>query len=46
MNPMNPFNGGAEPLAMPGDSRLVVFTYSKDQIFRVLTAPLKGTTPA
>ncbi|MBB6592740.1 TrbG/VirB9 family P-type conjugative transfer protein [Ralstonia solanacearum] len=44
MNPMNPFNGGAEPLAMPGDSRLVVFTYSRDQIFRVLTAPLKGTT--
>ncbi|MCK4118404.1 TrbG/VirB9 family P-type conjugative transfer protein [Ralstonia pseudosolanacearum] len=44
MSPFNPFNGGAEPVAMPGDSRLVVFTYSRDQIFRVLSAPLKGTT--
>ncbi|MFS8980573.1 TrbG/VirB9 family P-type conjugative transfer protein [Cupriavidus necator] len=44
MNPMNPFNGGIEPVALPGDSRLVVFSYSADQIFRVLTAPLKVTT--
>ncbi|MDK3022946.1 TrbG/VirB9 family P-type conjugative transfer protein [Cupriavidus taiwanensis] len=44
MNPMNPFNGGVEPVALPGDSRLVVFPYSADQIFRVLTAPLKVTT--
>jgi len=44
MNPMNPFNGGTEPAALPGDSRLVVFPYSADQIFRVLTAPLKVTT--
>ncbi|MFJ1254389.1 TrbG/VirB9 family P-type conjugative transfer protein [Cupriavidus sp. CuC1] len=44
MNPMNPFNGGVEPVALPGDSRLVVFPYSADQIFRVLTAPLKTTT--
>jgi len=44
MNPMNPFNGGVEPMALPGDSRLVVFPYSGDQIFRVLTAPLKVTT--
>ncbi len=44
MNPMNPFNSGVEPVALPGDSRLVVFPYSADQIFRVLTAPLKVTT--
>jgi len=44
MNPMNPFNGGVEPMAMPGDSRLVVFTYNPDQIYKVLSAPLKTTT--
>ncbi|SPS02319.1 type IV secretion system, conjugation protein [Cupriavidus taiwanensis] len=44
MNPANPFNGGVDPIALPGDSRLVVFTYSRDQIFRVLSAPLKVTT--
>ncbi|WP_316157496.1 TrbG/VirB9 family P-type conjugative transfer protein [Cupriavidus sp. BIC8F] len=44
MNPANPFNGGVEPIALPGDSRLVVFTYNRDQIFRVLSAPLKMTT--
>lgn len=44
MNPANPFNGGVDPIALPGDSRLVVFTYSRDQIFRVLSAPLKITT--
>lgn len=44
MNPANPFNGGVDPIAMPGDARLVVFTYNRDQIFRVLTAPLKMTT--
>lgn len=44
MNPANPFNGGVDPIALPGDSRLVVFPYNRDQIFRVLTAPLKMTT--
>ncbi|WP_423200739.1 TrbG/VirB9 family P-type conjugative transfer protein [Cupriavidus sp. H19C3] len=44
MNPANPFNGGVDPVALPGDSRLVVFTYNRDQIFRVLSAPLKMTT--
>jgi len=44
MNPANPFNGGVDPIALPGDSRLVVFTYNRDQIFRVLSAPLKITT--
>nr|WP_315595553.1 TrbG/VirB9 family P-type conjugative transfer protein [uncultured Cupriavidus sp.] len=44
MNPSNPFNGGVDPVALPGDSRLVVFNYSRDQIFRVLSAPLKMTT--
>lgn len=44
MNPFNPLNGGADPVALPADSRLVVFTYSQDQIFRVLSAPLKTTT--
>ncbi|MFS8931428.1 TrbG/VirB9 family P-type conjugative transfer protein [Cupriavidus taiwanensis] len=44
MNPANPFNGGVDPIALPGDSRLVVFTYNRDQIFRILSAPLKMTT--
>ncbi|RWA55690.1 conjugal transfer protein TrbG [Cupriavidus sp. UYMSc13B] len=44
MNPANPFNSGVDPIALPGDSRLVVFTFNRDQIFRVLTAPLKMTT--
>jgi type IV secretion system protein TrbG len=44
MSPMNPFNGGADPLTMPGDARIGVFPYSRDQIYRVLTAPLKLTT--
>ena len=29
---------------MPGDARIGVFPYSRDQIYRVLTAPLKLTT--
>ena len=44
MNPANLFNGGVDPIALPGDSRLVVFTYNRDQIFRILSAPLKMTT--
>jgi type IV secretion system protein VirB9 len=44
MSPVNPFNGGADPLTMPGDARIGVFPYSRDQIYRVLTAPLKLTT--
>jgi type IV secretion system protein VirB9 len=44
LSPVNPFNGGTDPLMMPGDVRIGVFPYSRDQIFRVLTAPLKLTT--
>jgi type IV secretory pathway VirB9-like protein len=44
MSPVNPFNSGADPLTMPGDARIGVFSYSRDQIFRILTAPLKLTT--
>lgn len=44
MNPLSPLNGGVDPIALPGDARLVIFPYSQDQIFRVLTAPLKTTT--
>lgn len=44
MSPVNPFNSGTDPLTMPGDARIGVFPYSRDQIFRVLTAPLKLTT--
>ncbi|KMQ79931.1 Conjugative transfer protein TrbG [Candidatus Burkholderia pumila] len=43
-SPINPFNGGADPMTMPGDARIGVFPYSRDQIYRVLTAPLKITT--
>lgn len=44
LSPANPFNTGADPVSMPGDARMVVFPYSRDQIFRVMTAPLKLTT--
>ncbi|MBU6486201.1 MAG: TrbG/VirB9 family P-type conjugative transfer protein [Burkholderiales bacterium] len=44
MSPVNPFNSGVDPITMPGDARMVVFPYSRDQIYRVMTAPLKLTT--
>jgi type IV secretion system protein VirB9 len=44
MSPVNPFNAGTDPVTMPGDARIGVFPYSRDQIYRVLTAPLKLTT--
>jgi type IV secretory pathway VirB9-like protein len=44
MSPVNPYNSGVDPITMPGDARMVVFNYSRDQIYRVITAPLKLTT--
>jgi type IV secretion system protein TrbG len=44
MSPVNPYNSGVDPITMPGDARMAVFTYSRDQIFRIITAPLKTTT--
>ncbi len=44
MSPVNPYNSGADPITMPGDARMAVFPYSRDQIYRVMTAPLKLTT--
>lgn len=44
MSPVNPYNSGADPITMPGDARMAVFPYSRDQIFRIMTAPLKLTT--
>jgi len=44
MSPVNPYNAGTDPVSMPGDARMAVFPYSRDQIFRVMTAPLKLTT--
>jgi type IV secretion system protein VirB9 len=44
MNPGNPFNGGTDPVTMPEDARLAVFPFSDDQIYRLLTAPLKTTS--
>jgi len=44
MSPVNPYNSGADPITMPGDARMAVFSYSRDKIFRIMTAPLKGTT--
>jgi type IV secretion system protein VirB9 len=44
MSPVNPYNSGTDPITMPGDARMAVFPYSRDQIFRVMTAPLKVTT--
>jgi type IV secretory pathway VirB9-like protein len=44
VNPAGQFNGGVDPVTMPNDARMAVFTYSRDQIFRVMTAPLKTTT--
>jgi type IV secretion system protein TrbG len=44
MSPANPYNSGTDPVTMPGDARIVVFNYSRDQIYRVIAAPLKLTT--
>ncbi|MEX3900863.1 MULTISPECIES: TrbG/VirB9 family P-type conjugative transfer protein [Paraburkholderia] len=44
MSPVNPYNAGSDPITMPGDARMVVFPYSRDQIYRIMTAPLKNTT--
>ncbi|MGU7771751.1 TrbG/VirB9 family P-type conjugative transfer protein [Burkholderia sp. MR1-5-21] len=44
MSPVNPYNAGTDPITMPGDARMAVFPYSRDQIFRIMTAPLKLTT--
>lgn len=44
MSPVNPYNAGSDPLTMPGDARMAVFPYSRDQIYRIMTAPLKNTT--
>ncbi|WP_429500960.1 TrbG/VirB9 family P-type conjugative transfer protein (plasmid) [Robbsia andropogonis] len=44
MNATNPFNGGADATTLPNDARIAVFTYSRDQIFKLVTAPLKLTT--
>lgn len=44
MSPVNPYNAGADPITMPGDARMAVFPYSRDQIYRIMTAPLKNTT--
>jgi type IV secretion system protein VirB9 len=44
MSPVNPYNAGSDPVTMPGDARMAVFPYSRDQIYRIMTAPLKNTT--
>jgi type IV secretory pathway VirB9-like protein len=44
MDPANPYNGGVDPVTMPEDARLAVFPFSDDQIFKLLTAPLKTTS--
>jgi type IV secretion system protein TrbG len=44
MSPVNPYNSGTDPVTMPNDARIVVFNYSRDQIFRIMTAPAKNTT--
>ncbi|WP_241030824.1 TrbG/VirB9 family P-type conjugative transfer protein [Paraburkholderia sp. Ac-20347] len=44
MSPVNPYNTGVDPVTMPNDARIVVFNYSRDQIYRVMAAPAKLTT--
>ncbi|WP_321817822.1 MULTISPECIES: TrbG/VirB9 family P-type conjugative transfer protein [unclassified Paraburkholderia] len=44
MSPVNPYNAGTDPVTLPNDARLAIFPYSRDQIFRILTAPAKLTT--
>jgi type IV secretion system protein TrbG len=44
VDPAGQYNGGVDPVTMPNDARMAVFPYSRDQIFRVITAPLKLTT--
>lgn len=41
MSPVDPYNAGTDPVTMPGDARMAVFPYSRDQIYRIMTAPLK-----
>jgi hypothetical protein len=38
VNPAGQYNGGVDPVTMPNDARMAVFTYSRDQIFRVMTS--------
>lgn len=33
MSPVNPYNVGTDPITMPGDARMAVFPYSRDQIY-------------
>jgi P-type conjugative transfer protein TrbG len=44
VDPNGKYNGGVDAVTMPDDARMAVFTYSRDQIYRVITAPLKVTT--
>ncbi|HKR44053.1 MAG TPA: TrbG/VirB9 family P-type conjugative transfer protein [Paraburkholderia sp.] len=44
MSPVNPYNSGVDPVTMPNDARIAVFNYSRDQVFKLLTAPVKLTT--
>lgn len=44
MSPVNPYNAGTDPVTLPNDARIAIFPYSRDQIFRILTAPAKLTT--
>ncbi|WP_322095489.1 TrbG/VirB9 family P-type conjugative transfer protein [Paraburkholderia bannensis] len=44
MSPVNPYNSGTDPVTLPNDARIAIFPYSRDQIFRILTAPAKLTT--
>jgi len=42
-DPLNPYNQGAQPTPMPEDARIVVFVYNQNQVYKVLTAPMKVT---
>lgn len=32
MSPVNPYNSGADPITMPGDARMAVFTYMQSRL--------------
>ncbi|MEM5332017.1 hypothetical protein VSR34_36595 [Paraburkholderia sp. JHI2823] len=42
MSPVNPYNSGTDPVTMPNDARIVVFSYCRDQIYRTITAPARN----
>ncbi|WP_258180438.1 hypothetical protein [Burkholderia multivorans] len=39
MSPVNPYNSGADPITMPGDARMAVFTYTRSAQACIWSSP-------